>query len=862
MRISRYPRPGHRISPYTLSDILDVSIPSSLQIAVLSKDIKLCDLDETIWKQFNAETCEQLSEAVVEQVRVILPTLPSNLRARHLPLLSEYIELEFLELEVRTYNCLFHAGFKENPHYFNEYTIGELIKLRGFGARCLVDLLTSLESMGGGGEQNARLPSKAEINLEVTPETLQILLKRHANGIKTIPQSIYEQTFPKLPDGMKLNDLDLKLRTFNCLKYAGYSNKLQNLTGKPISQLFKIRGFGSDCLIDLLAALQPFFGHIKQTLPNKSALKSNFKGKRSQGRLFLAQEELNFSTVKEVSNEDVIREAKHLQRMSDIKKIRRDDLRLGQLIRAIDINAKNALEMAQRLVTGTYVPVNSASTVQHLRELRKSIRLLSKMTLEEEFRALIANVGSERNQQIIVQRFGWDGSEGATLQEVGDSLKLTRERVRQVCNRLTKQLEGKSFFAPALDRALKFVSHHIPESADAIELRLTDEGLAKAHFRLEGILNAAELLDRNIPFAITKVGGKRFVLAPNMEKIMNVITQTARRAIEHWGVTTIADVAAQAAERADVSIDVDLVRNVLSEKEDFRWLDEMGGWFWLSTVPRNRLLNQIEKILSVAVRIDISELRTGVSRHHRMKGFAPTKRVLLELCRQTSWCRVEDNTVIADPPLNWEETLSDIEQFMVLVLKEHGPVMQRSKFEELCLNLGINRVTFFAYLKYSPVLTKYAIGVYGLRGVPVPPGVIESLKPDFSNRRGRVLRDYGWTPDGKVWLGYKVSEAMIRSGVTTVPGAMKRFIAGEFTLKTEDGLPVGRLVVKENSAWSLGPFFRRRGGEVEDYLVLLIDLTDRNATIYIGDEVLLDDFRTDEKAIDFSEISELVFEQS
>jgi hypothetical protein len=233
--------------------------------------------------------------------------------------------------------------------------------------------------------------------------------------------------------------------------------------------------------------------------------------------------------LREVSDEDVLREAKHLQRISDIKKIRRDDLRLGQLIRAIDISAKNALEMAHRLVTGAYVPVNSAATVQQLRELRKSIRMLPKMTLEEEFKVLTANVGSERNQQIIARRFGWDGSEGVTLQEVGDSLKLTRERVRQVCNRLTKQLEGKSFFAPALDRALKFVSHHIPESADAIELKLTDEGLATSHFRLEGILNAAELLDRNIPFAITKVGGKRFVLAPNMEKIMNVITKYLMR---------------------------------------------------------------------------------------------------------------------------------------------------------------------------------------------------------------------------------------------------------------------------------------------------------------------------------------------
>jgi len=67
-----------------------------------------------------------------------------------------------------------------------------------------------------------------------------------------------------------------------------------------------------------------------------------------------------------------------------------------------------------------------------------------------------------------------------------------------------------------------------------------------------------------------------------------------------------------------------------------------------------------------------------------------------------------------------------------------------------------------------------------------------------------------------------------------------------------------RLVVKESSAGSLGSFFRWRGGEVEDYLVLLLDLTNRETTVYIGDEDLLDDFQTDEESIDTPQISEFV----
>jgi hypothetical protein len=657
---------------------------------------------------------------------------------------------------------------------------------------------------------------------------------------------------------MKLDDLELRFRTYNCLKEAGYLKRPQSLSGLPVRELLAIRGFGIDSLIDLLTSLQPFIITNRQSPQIPTRSKGNLKGKKSQQRLFLAQQELNYIPTNEVTKEDVVREAKRLQRLSDLKKIRRDDPRLGQLLRAIDVNARNAFEVTERLISGLNVSVNPTITVQQLRDLQKRIRALSRLTLDKEVSEFTAEVGSERNRTIVARRFAWDGSEGATLQEVGDSLGITRERVRQVCGRLTKWLEGKVPFAPALDRTLKFVSGHLPGAADEIEAKLISEGLTKAGFRLEGVLSAAEMFGRSIPFIISKVGGKRLALTPDMEDIAGVILQTARRAIEHWGVSTVADVAARAAERAGTSIDTDLVIHVLSEKADFRWLDEPGGWFWLSSAPRNRLLNQIEKVMSVAGRIDVVELRAGVSRSHRMKGVAPTKRVLLELCKQTSLYRVEGSTVIADPQPTWEEIISDVEQFMVLILKEHGLVMRRSEFEELCVNLGINRTTFYAYLKYSPVITKYAIGVYGLRGAQVPPGVVESLKPDFRQRQGRVLMDYGWTPEGSVWVGYKVSESMIRSGVIGVPSALKRFVAGEFILKTEDGLQIGRLVVKESSAWGLGTFFRRRGGEVGDYLVILIDQTAKEATVHIGDENLLDEFQPGGETTETPQVCELI----
>jgi hypothetical protein len=131
---------------------------------------------------------------------------------------------------------------------------------------------------------------------------------------------------------------------------------------------------------------------------------------------------------------------------------------------------------------------------------------------------------------------------------------------------------------------------------------------------------------------------------------------------------------------------------------------------------------QIEKVLSVAGRIEVAELRTAASCHYRRKGFAPPRRVLLELCRNVPGYRVDGTTIIADPPLDWKRVLADSERTLVGVLKERGGVLQRDELEERCLERGMSVPAFTQFLQYSPLVTKLARGVYCSRDHPTPLG--------------------------------------------------------------------------------------------------------------------------------------------
>jgi hypothetical protein len=499
-------------------------------------------------------------------------------------------------------------------------------------------------------------------------------------------------------------------------------------------------------------------------------------------------------------------------------------------------------------------------TVDQLRDLREQLEGLNHMALEEELAQLIVAIGENPDRAGMVARYlGWDGQGGATLQAVGDEWGISRERVRQVSSRALKRLRGRSPFLPVLDRAAIYVNQEIPNLAEDLEVGLARQGISERAFRLEGLQSAMRVLGRGVSFMVQGTGASRLALglsdptplahvggAGTPERgliasdidVPRAILRIARRSVERWGVCTVADVTAEIGKLVSTDITSKIVARVLMTRPGFLLLDEVNAWFSLADVPRNRLLNQVEKVLAVAPRIEISELRAAVSRSHRMQGFAPPRRVLLELCRQTTGYSVEGTTVVVDPASDSDQVLGRVESTMVEILRECGPVMERSELERLCQERGIIRSTFYIYLDYSPVITKYARGVYGLPGVEISPGTIESLSP--KRRWGRTLSDYGWRADGTVWVAYIVSAGMLANGLVTIPASMKAFVQGDFDLKTPDGASIGTLVVKENSAWGLGPFYRRRGGEIGDALLVILDSRSREATVQIGGAELLD----------------------
>jgi hypothetical protein len=498
------------------------------------------------------------------------------------------------------------------------------------------------------------------------------------------------------------------------------------------------------------------------------------------------------------------------------------------------------------------------------------------MTLERELIDIFASSPYQRNCDILIGYYGWQDGRPHTLTEIGARFGITRERVRQICAKLTKKLKTAAVAAPTMDRALALIAQRMPCSAAKLEAELAEQGLTAIGMSLDNIAVAARLLGRPVDFQIVNVqngDAGRLLVRPDQVPAAVTIVDLAKRDVYFHGLTNVEHIQraiaggndlgtskgdsksharedeapAPKSDRSHISPDPRrphlpplsprtaerLVRETVSLMEGFCWLDEAAGWFRLALAHRHGLPKAIDKVLAVAGQITVTQLAAALARNRRLWKEPPPENVLLEFCRQMPGVRIEGRRIISDVPRDWKKSLTGVEAKLVAMLKDHGPVMERGAMEDLCVDAGMNRFSFHAFVSWSPVIAQFGHSVYGLLGADVSDKQVAELLATrrASRSNHRVLDRHGWTDDGRVWLGYRLSKAASTYAVITIPAALREVVDGRFSFVDPAGDPIGTLATKEGRAWGLGAFLRKHGAKIGDHILLTLDLKKRTATV-------------------------------
>jgi hypothetical protein len=225
-----------------------------------------------------------------------------------------------------------------------------------------------------------------------------------------------------VPYWFDVKDLPFSTRTRNCLTNGNLLDERERLSGLTFGNLFQIRSMG-------VVSILEFACMVEEALERAARAGTETAPNLAQDALI---EIVGEPWADQVGPAD--------PRFSDL---------LSPVPQA------TVLEMIDALTSG---PDGDAAALSQLSqtvlELRQRLEQTKALPLESQLRELLRALSHFEGErlQALIDRFGWGGRPPITLEEAGDRLDITRERMRQLQEKVSNRLRAISFpaFMPAL----------------------------------------------------------------------------------------------------------------------------------------------------------------------------------------------------------------------------------------------------------------------------------------------------------------------------------------------------------------------------------------------------------------------------
>ena len=598
-----------------------------------------------------------------ENVEAIIRT-PSAWRTyshKYFPILPITASQDDLGFSARADNCvrsLVEDGVIPNFSGLLQLTLRQVMERHNFGAKSLGVLLKEIRPLIHQPLAPVKVPlgPAAAVHKSLSREEVHKLVSEPKNC-----KSFWGCTFPEIPSITDLSDLNLSVRTYNCLYNlieGGVISRPSDFSGLTIGEVMRLsKNFGVTSLADLLNALDCIASYSGAPLGIAAA--------PEQGFLRPLSPDLTWAASKLSASRFGGRVRANDPRMHDI---------LGELLYSANNLSSDPpigptatlTEIARRLAARSRDPESPSEVMDLIKQIRLRLSELVRMSLDEELRSFAAQHLNGRNLELMLILFGWTGDAPKTLQSAGDVFGLTRERVRQIQAKFFRKSRHAKAFLPTLARVLRFLANRVPASADDIAEELCGKNLTMSRFSVESLIQAAKWFGLPTPFVIDQSPGACLLLAQSEGTgLSRLISMHARRAVSKYGVGNLVDLKEELADITRSFGSEKLIINVVRAMKSY---EDLGrGWFWLQDGSRNHLLGIVRKIFAVAPRIHLSEMRAAIANDPRGMGFAPPKEVVLRFCQSAMNCELENDFLVTKQPEDPEQVLSDVERVLFKV---------------------------------------------------------------------------------------------------------------------------------------------------------------------------------------------------
>jgi len=634
------------------------------------------------------------------------------------------------------------------------------------------------------------------------------------------------------PLGLKATSIKWSVRTRNCLEQQGLLNDEKSLSGLKFGDLQNIESMGVNSFLDFAAT-------VEGIMDRYDALTEKSESVQSDDRLA----ELRKSLV-------LVSEGEWPEQISS------DDPRFSALL---SVGSGSLSERIEYLLNEPD-SFESVSNIPLMFEIVNSINNirseLMESSLEEGLMSFLAAVSKQKGERLetLGARLGWQGNDPETLEESGQRLGVTRERMRQIQKIFTNRLPRHEICMPRLDQALDLLEKVAPATLPEASKMLREKSISKTHFSLESLLDAAELLNKETSLRICDTAAGEMLVNEHDALAVRRIPKLARKMAGQSGITNVLLVA-DALDEARHHIEVENLRRLLQQNPRFRFIDE--NWFWCTDIKpqRNRLLNISRKILSVVSPQSVHSIREGIRREftRRIKSnerfatlYVPPESIIKQFFDQHPDYNVEQNLVNSNVFLDYQNELGETDQTIVEVMRTSPTsLMERSSLYRGCVEKGMNENTFTAYTTYSCVLDHIGTDIWKLRGVNVDPAAIKAIRIANKLRpKERRILEYGWNANGNLWMAARVPETGKNSLVIGCPSGMKKYLAGTtyVSISKDSGRECGQIVIKgDGTSYGYSKYISLYGIDQGDILLIEFDIASKKAFLSAIDDEYLEE---------------------
>jgi len=444
--------------------------------------------------------------------------------------------------------------------------------------------------------------------------------------------------------------------------------------------------------------------------------------------------------------------------------------------------------------------------------------------------------------EVIGRRFGISDEPPPTLQEAGDELGVSRERVRQITAKIEAHWTEDPPPMATLDEAIDLLGEREPLSATEVGDLLVAAGLAHRVLHPAGVERLASLTGRSVPWSIDEAGS---VFSPAVAQEQRTFRTAVEALVRPFGFLS-AEVATE--HLAEVGIAASSER-VFDECLHQGGLVLDQGWFWWPVSQYDHghypIITLLQLMLVAAGNpVAVGDLRDGVRRRARFREktkyraeLVPNRAVLRSFCAARPEFDVdEDDEVVSTTPLSEEELLTGTNRTMVSVLDAAGGVMDRQSFQDACLSAGMNPATFSVYSTYSPVIAHLGTNLWSIRGRRLDPSRVALIREQVASRpREKRTLEYGWTDEGRLRVVTRLFDDP--SLIVYLPAPIRPYLMDQrFRALDTRGMVVGEIGTNADGAsWGYTPFLSRVGADADDRLIVDFDIAAHTATLRIDE---------------------------